>query len=117
MKSIMFNVYMDDCRTGPSSNSSDFIEDWESWIIVRSVENTKHLLEMGVVNNLALDHDMGMNSVDGSENSNGTELVRWMIEKNIWPAGNISIHSSNIYKSKCMKEDIEKYKNVQVQIS
>lgn len=107
----MINVYMDDLREGPHNSifEHDLTEGWENWIIVRSVENVKRLLELGVVHHLALDHDMGCTSDGGSnkELPSGSHLVKWMIESNVWPDGEISVHSGNFYKAKQMKEDIE----------
>lgn len=107
----MFNVYLDDLKPGPNN---DYLgvpyPQWETWVIVRSVENVKKLLELGLVNNLSLDHDMGLNSETFNENPNGSDLVKWMIESGVWPKGIITIHSQNIGKAKEMKSDIDKFR-------
>lgn len=86
----MFNVYLDDMRVGP-----DFtVVGWENWVVVRSVENAKILLEKGLVDNMSLDHDMGT----GDNNRllpTGYDLVCWMEEKNIWPKGKIYLHTAS----------------------
>ena len=98
------NVYMDDIRHGPDVGAwKDGMLDWMDWIIVRSVENTKSLLKMGVVDKLSLDHDMG--SV-----INGYDLVKWMVDTGNWPKGVITIHSENIIGSKNMQALIDNAK-------
>lgn len=83
---------MDDVRPGPFDNGlagySADVSDWMDWITVRGVDNVKQLLEMGLVNKLSLDHDMG-----GQDT--GYDLVKWMAEHNIWPKGQIWVHSAN----------------------
>jgi len=81
---------MDDIRHGPDVGSLQEydLKDWMDWIIVRSVDNTKRLLELGLVNKLSLDHDM-------SSESTGYDLAKWMAEFGHWPKGEIWVHSAN----------------------
>ena len=104
----MFNVFFDDWKPGPSNQWGNPDYGWEKWIVVRSVENVKWFLEQGLVNDLSLDHDMGMNSETGEENPNGSALVRWMIETGKWPKGSVSIHSDNYLKAQQMRDDINR---------
>lgn len=105
------NLFLDDLREGPNNDWGRGEAGWENWVVVRSVENAKWLLEMGVVHHLSLDHDMGYNSIDSSkENENGMVLVRWMVENSIWPSGDISIHSANIERALVMRETLNKYR-------
>lgn len=93
MKDII-NIYMDDVRPGPFCNvmpESGFLPDlpdWMDWITVRSVANVKRFLEMGIVNKLSLDHDMGTDET-------GYDLAKWMAETGHWPKGQIWVHSAN----------------------
>lgn len=106
----MFNVYLDDLRIGPFNEGDGYPiwENWHEWIICRSVEQVKFLLVKSVVNNLSLDHDLGKDE-KGKELLSGSDLVKWMIEKNTWPKGDITIHSAHIGKALQMKEDIDRY--------
>jgi len=99
------NLFFDDLRAGPCNgwNENDGPVGWENWMVVRSVENAKWLLEMGVVADLAMDHDMGDNSDTGELNPDGSALVKWMIETETWPSGVITIHSCNYEKAQHMK--------------
>ncbi len=96
------NVFMDDVRPGPTSYDAD--DFWQNWVVVRSVRNTKKLLEWGQVNDLSLDHDMG----PGQET--GYDLVKWMAENNIWPNGKISVHSANPVGAENMRATIDRYR-------
>lgn len=102
----LFNVYMDDVRPGPFYNGhggfAPDVADWDEWITVRSINNVKEFLARGWVNKLSLDHDMG-----GEET--GYDLVKWMVENNIWPKGQIWVHSANVVGAKNMAETIARY--------
>jgi hypothetical protein len=106
----MFNLYLDDLRPGPHNGICDSEIGWERWVVVRSVENAKTLLQTGLVQDLSLDHDLGMNSEDGNENPNGKQLVMWMIDNNVWPQGIITIHSANIGRAMEMKELVDRFR-------
>ena len=95
------NVYMDDTRPGPSWSAIFEYDAWHTWVIVRSVENTKVLLEAGMVEDLSLDHDMGLRQLSGHD------LVKWMVETGNWPTGIITIHSGNIVGAQNMKSLID----------
>lgn len=90
MKKI--NVYMDDIRSpllGPA------------WVLVRSVGAAKVLLSAGLVNNMSLDHDMGLNE------PTGYDLLCWMEWEQVWPEGNVSVHSSNPSAAERMRQLIQ----------
>lgn len=91
---MKINVYLDDCRPGPLSSE---------WVIVRSAKSAMVLLKCGIVNDMSLDHDMGNNE------PTGYELLLWMEENNIWPSGNISVHSANLSGATKMKLAIESH--------
>ena len=93
---IKMNVYLDDVRSGPVS---------PDWVIVRGVDNAMILLQQGLVNDLSLDHDMGPNE------ATGYELLCWMEENNIWPSGNVSVHSANPVGAAKMHQAIDAHNN------
>lgn len=92
------NVYMDDVRPGPDI----FDEDWDKWVVVRSVENVKILLNL--IDDLSLDHDMGDN------HETGYDLVKWMAENQKWPEGITTIHSQHPVGAQQMKGVIDRYR-------
>lgn len=98
----MFNVYMDDIRHGPDMDACKHLPDWMDWVIVRSVDNTRRLLELGLVNKLSLDHDMGSKKT-------GYDLIKWMAETGYWPKGEIWIHSANPVGRDNMVATINRY--------
>ncbi len=99
----MFNVYMDDIRHGPDVGSwKGGMEEWHKWIIVRSVNSVKRLLELGLVNDLSLDHDMGSEIT-------GYDLTKWMAETGYWPKGKIWVHTANVVGRENMVATINRY--------
>lgn len=98
---MKFNVYMDDIREVPDCLIG-------LWVPVRKVEDVIYLLKKGVVNDLSLDHDMGKDYL-GGENLTGYELLCYMERDNLWPKGNIFVHSSNPVGQKKMLMVIEKH--------
>lgn len=96
---MKINVYMDDMRPGPSFTAYD---DWQDWVIVRSIDNTKKLLENDLVYELSLDHDMGSELT-------GYDLTKWMAEHNIWPKSTIHFHTANPVGMKNMKDTVDRY--------
>jgi len=78
-------------------------------VIVRSVENAKFLLSAGVVEELALDHDMGRDYSTYDLHPTGMDLAKWMIETNTFPSGTITIHSRNMIGAKNMKGLLDNY--------
>lgn len=109
----MFNVYLDDMRAGPINTDGGVLigdaaygfswPDWHNWIICRSVDQVKILLHNGLVDNLSLDHDLGQDL------PTGYDLVKWMVENDCWPKGDITIHSANPVGAKNMKEMVDRY--------
>lgn len=100
------NVYMDDIRHGPDNSGyygGYFVDDWANWIIVRGIDNVKQLLELGIVDKLSLDHDMGGDQT-------GYDLTKWMAEHSCWPKGDIIIHSANPVGAENMKCTIDRYR-------
>ena len=83
----MISVYMDDQRT-PMSKANRNVPD-PYWVVVRTIKDTKELLTLGIVHDLALDHDMGLGDT-------GYDLAKWMEANNVWPTGKITLHSANI---------------------
>ena len=100
MSAIMLNVFMDDIRSGPRFDWHKPDRDWEHWIITRSVNNTKKLLELGLVHHMSLDNDMG------SYQETGYDLVKWMYNSDNWPSGKIYVHSANAIAARNIKDYI-----------
>lgn len=113
------NVYMDDVRKCP------FI----GWTVVRTVEECQRLLLTGEVEHLSLDHDMGaceecvkdnkhIGDMQGDRTTfynwcphvlDGTKLVYWMIENNVWPKEKPEVHSANPVGRDRMRGMIDRY--------
>lgn len=72
------NLWVDDTRPAP-----------EGWIWCQSVDAAKMLLRTKNVENVSLDHDLGL------DQPTGYDLVRWMVENHIWPKNKPIIHSIN----------------------
>ena len=85
------NCFMDDMRTPLSIDGEKLSPPSKYWVIARTIDDTKTLLLLGIVNDLSLDHDMGF---DKGEKT-GYDLVKWMEENNVWPIGKITVHSAN----------------------
>lgn len=114
----MIDVYMDDIRPAP-----------DGWMVSRTVADTKLRLEAGIVRRLSLDHDMGacpacegtgkhVGDMSAPETTffnwcphheDGTALVRWMIEQNIWPQQKPTVHSMNPVGAARMRSMIDRY--------
>lgn len=111
----MFNVFLDDWKPGPTNKAGAGEPDplWHEWVVCRHIDQVKKLLELGLVNNLSLDHDLGVRTDTGELNPDGGELVKWMIENSTWPKGEITIHSSHFTEAKNMKADIDRFRNPQ----
>lgn len=97
------NVFLDDVRLGPHYYDGCG-DDWDSWVIVRGIDNVKCLLTLGVVDNMSLDHDLG------NDQPTGYDLLKWMADTSNWPKGHIWVHSQNPVGAKNMAEFIERYK-------
>lgn len=99
-----FNIYLDDIRIGPKAPMSDNVKtDWANWVICRHVDQVKSMLANGMVEDMSLDHDLGL------ENPSGYDLCKWMVEYKMYPKGDIYLHSSNPVGIKNMKELLENY--------
>jgi len=115
----MINVYMDDVRACP----------YVGWTVARTVQEVKEYLSRGIVLRLSLDHDMGAcnDCIASGEhvgdmrtpettcvlwcphNEDGTKLVRWMIENDIWPVEKPQVHSANPVGRARMQGMIDRY--------
>lgn len=114
------NLFLDDCRFPHNVGFKD-----EDWVIVRSAKECFDLLKQGNVVDLSLDHDLGMEIVnyptmviiggkymEGYNNNapTGYDLCKRMVEQNVWPSGQIYIHSSNPVGRDNMKQLIDRYR-------
>ena len=97
---------MDDIRHDPQR----YEDENEVWIIQRKAEDVIRLLKKGVVNDLSLDHDMGPGELTGYE------LLCWMEKNNIWPRGNVYVHSANPSGADKMRAVINRYLEKQGEI-
>jgi len=85
-------LWLDDVRPGP-----------EGWVWAKTLEEAKELLLTGQVEEASLDHDLGDGENDGSA------LVRWMAEQNVWPKKRPRIHSANPVGVNYMRGVIDRY--------
>jgi deferrochelatase/peroxidase EfeB len=101
------NVFLDDVRRCP-----------HGWVLVKSAEEVLDLLRAGDVENLSLDHDLGMRKVSKPgeperfievEANDGSWLVLQMIEQNLWPQNKPQVHSANPYGALRMRGLIDRY--------
>lgn len=92
---------MDDVRNVPNEWKQDDIV----WVPIRKAEDVISLLRQGVVENMSLDHDMGQCE------TTGYELLCWMEMNNVWPSGQIWVHSANPVGCQSMAQVIKKWKN------
>jgi hypothetical protein len=97
----MLNVYLDDCRN--CYDSYEGMDGWEHWLVVRSTQNLKKMLELGLVDDLDLDHDLGRDRY-GNLLPDGTDLVKWIVETGYWPKGEIIVHSANKERNQFMRD-------------
>lgn len=115
------NLFLDDCRNPSSVGLND-----NEWITIRTAKEAFELIKHGNIVDLSLDHDLGMEieKLDGkiiikgkyTEKYNGLaptglDLCKWMAEQNIWPSGQIYIHSSNPVGRENMKQLIDRYRS------
>jgi hypothetical protein len=116
--SEFYNLYMDDVRPIPIG-----------WIGARTVAETKAHLARGLVDRLSLDHDMGACEECTKQrkdvgdmltpettfmswcphHEDGTKLVHWMIEKDIWSRQMPTCHSANPVGRARMEGMIQRY--------
>jgi len=85
-------LWLDDMRPPPPG--------WE-W--AKTVEDAQKALESGEVEWASLDHDLGFNQ------PTGYDLVKWMMEKNIWPRRMPVVHSMNPVGRENMETSIQRY--------
>src|SRR3990167_2628476 len=113
MKGI--SLFLDDTRL-PSHVGWDDNE----WLTVRTAKEAFEILKQGNVVDLSLDHDLGMEIITtfaggqyteayNDTTPTGYDLCKWMVENNVWPSGNIYIHSSNPVGRDNMKQLIDRY--------
>ncbi len=86
------NVFMDDQKKAP-----------EGWVLVRDIPTVIRWLEKGLIHNLSLDHDMGGGTDALGKEINGEWLMKYIANRNIWPNGEINVHSENISGAKIMR--------------
>jgi hypothetical protein len=114
----MIDLYVDDVRVCP-----------DGWCIARDIRAAKEWLKTGVVEHLSLDHDMGAcpDCVAARKDcgdmltpettfwnwcpheEDGTALVHWMIENDIWPKYKPVVHSANPVGAARMRGMIDRY--------
>lgn len=102
-------LFLDDYR-----NPSDVGLDNEEWIVVRRFDDIQTILmccydmvrEKSYVKEISLDHDLG--EINGDTRT-GYDLVKWMVDRNIWPTDNIYIHSANPVGRANMKAMVDRY--------
>ena len=109
------NLFLDDIRRPSNVGLND-----DNWVVVRTAEEAFEILKQGNVADLSLDHDLGMtykrtSGLPYSESYNdlaktGYDLCKWMCEQNVWPSGQIYIHSSNPVGRQAMKQLIDRYR-------
>jgi hypothetical protein len=90
-------LWLDDLRPVPKN---------EEWVLCKSVNEAIAVMLTGEVLYASLDHDLG---IWASEGGDGTALVDWMAEHNIWPKTGIAVHSANPVGAKNMLATIERY--------
>lgn len=96
-------IFLDDVR-----KSQDIYPNENDWIIARDIEDIKPFLIKGLVANLSLDGDMGLDD-NNKDIPGGYELCIWMEENNKWPTERVYIHSMNPVKRQMMLEIITKH--------
>ncbi len=100
------NLYVDDMREAP-----------DGWVHATTVADAKTAIELGFVDLLSLDHDMGVCSACKSLGplnwcphiEDGTALINWMEEFNMWPTARPVVHSQNPVARKRMEAAIERH--------
>jgi hypothetical protein len=85
-------LWVDDVRPAPPG-----------WVHARTIAEAQELLAAGQVEEASLDHDLGMDQLDGSA------LVRWMAQTGHWPRARPVVHSMNPVGRAYMEGVIERY--------
>lgn len=95
MNDTPIRLWLDDIRPAPPG-----------WVHTHSVHAAIEVLAGSPVTVASLDHDLGVHVVNGGD---GTALVDWMAEHNIWPSEGIRVHSFNPIGSQNMLRTIDRY--------
>lgn len=85
-------LWLDDSRPAPPG-----------WVHCQTVEAAKVLLETGKVEDLSLDHDLGV------AKPTGLDLCRWMADTGHWPTNKPTLHTANKHGLLMMRGTIIKY--------
>lgn len=113
-------LWLDDCRPAP-----------EGWTRVTSVDEAKIYVEQYEIDEMSLDHDLGMapwcaecqarsDSPDDIEDPDecrckchreiaptGYDFVKWLVETEYWPVEKPRVHSANPIGAKRMRDLID----------
>ena len=103
-ENTLVNIFLDDVRNPKDVYPKDYFSGKRVWTVARSVEEVKEYLKNGVVSDMSLDHDLGLDL------PTGYDLVKWMVETNTWCSGTINIHSANPIGAANMKALIDRYR-------
>jgi hypothetical protein len=108
----MIKLFLDDMRDAPD----------KEWVVVRSVAAAQDALRNRAVYMLSLDHDLGAcgdcirTNQPGAANlmhchhvPTGYDLVKWMVENDVWPVKKPLIHSMNPVGRANMKAQIDRW--------
>jgi hypothetical protein len=98
--STMLNLWLDDQRDPRIWARPEGLE----WCWVETIEQAKQVLKTERVAIASLDNDLGLGM-----DYEGTDLVRWMAEFDIWPTEACYVHTSNPAAHKYMTGVIERY--------
>ncbi|MBG9736233.1 cyclic-phosphate processing receiver domain-containing protein [Paenibacillus alvei] len=96
----MIHVFLDDYRRCP-----------EGFVLARNAEECLLLLEQEQVGILSLDHDLG------ADEKTGTDLVREIVLRGLYPQTAIYLHTSSVLGRKRMFEMLYANKPEHVQLS
>lgn len=91
-------LWLDDVRLPPNND----------WTWVKTVKDAKALLELGMITEASLDHDLGCD-IFGRNNQTGYDLCKWMAETDNWPTQSIRVHSMNPVGRMNMQAIIDRY--------
>lgn len=91
-------LWLDDVRPTP-----------EGWVRAHSVNEAIRLVAGAPQDfeECSLDHDLGDYAHDGGD---GVKFVDWMGEHNIWPRGQVAVHSANPVGRDNMRRSIDAYR-------
>lgn len=89
-------IYVDDLRNPENYNLRNYI-------LARTVDAAIELLSTNKIEFASLDHDMG----DGEKD--GTYLINYIEENNLWPTEGVHVHSQNPVGRRNMEAAIKKH--------